>query len=132
MNEPELEREIQVRVEKKFRDSREPLDPRIKWAIFGGLLLIGSWIVWSVAINPIYQIWVKARYGEAQLREAEYNRQIKVTEAQATLESERLNKQSEVVRAEGVSAANQIIVGSINEQYIRYLWEFSQEKELFC
>ena len=79
-------------------------------------------LIWFIGINPIYQIWAKARHGEAQLREAGYNRQIKVTEAQALLESERLNKESEIVRAEGVARANQIVAGSINEQYIRYLW----------
>ena len=101
---------------------RDPLDPRLKWAIFGSIAFILFWIFWFVAIDPVYQIWAKARHGESQLREAEYNRQIKVTEAQALLESERLNKESEIVRAEGVSKANQIISGSITEQYIRYLW----------
>ena len=94
----------------------------VKWTIVGVVLLILVYILWNIVIFPQYNIWRKARLGEAQLKEAEYSRQIKVTEAQANLEAERFNKESEIVRAEGVSISNGIIAGSITEQYIRYLW----------
>lgn len=86
-----------------------------------GVVFILVWIS-SFLWGPLYNVWEKGQKGKSELAQAEYNRQIKVLEAKARLESERLNAQSEVVRAEGVSKANVIISGSITDQYIRYLW----------
>ena len=75
-------------------------------------------------IIPPYSVWSRTLKGKAQLREAEWNRQITIKEAEAKLEAEKLNAQSEVERAKGVSEANKIIGGSLkdNEAYLRYLW----------
>lgn len=73
---------------------------------------------------PKYNVWSKGLSGEAQLREAEWNRQITIREAEARLEAEKLNAQSEIERAKGVAEANKIIGNSLqeNEEYLRYLW----------
>jgi hypothetical protein len=83
-----------------------------------GLVALGMWGC------PRYNVWQKGLSGEAQLREAEWNRQIRIKEAEAALESAKLDRQSEVERARGVAEANEIIGQSLqgNEAYLRYLW----------
>ena len=73
---------------------------------------------------PKYKVWSKELRGKANLREAQWDRQIKIEEAQANLESEKLNAQAEVERAKGVAESNQIIGEGLkdNEEYIKYLW----------
>lgn len=62
--------------------------------------------------------------GKAELAQAESNRQIRVLEAHAKRESAHELAAAEIIRAEGVAAANQIIGDSLkgNEAYLRYLW----------
>lgn len=88
-------------------------------AIIIGIVVL--FIIWLWAY-PQYRVWQQGLAGQAKLREAEYSRRVQVLEAQARLDSEKLNAQSEVVRAEGVAKSNEIISTSIDEQYIRYLW----------
>ena len=73
---------------------------------------------------PQYGVYSKELSGKAMLKEAEWSRQIAVEEAQARLESAKLDAQSEVERAKGVADANEIIGDSLkgNEAYLRYLW----------
>ena len=75
-------------------------------------------------IYPQYNVWSKGLNGEAQLREAEWNRQIQIKEAEANLEAEKLNAQAEIERAKGVAESNKIIGEGLkdNEEYIKYLW----------
>lgn len=60
--------------------------------------------------------------GKAELAEAQWNRQIAIEEAQASLESERLNAQAEVERAKGMAEAIKIEGGQLTKEYIQYLW----------
>ena len=71
---------------------------------------------------PVYSVWSREMNGKAELAEATWNRQIQIEEAQANLESEKLNAQAEVERAKGASEAIAIEGGSLTENYIRYLW----------
>jgi hypothetical protein len=66
--------------------------------------------------------------GEAELAQADYNRQTKVVEAQANLQAQKFNAESEVARAKGVAQANNIIKDSITEMYVRYLWVNTLDK----
>lgn len=50
------------------------------------------------------------------------NRKIKIEEARANLEAEKLNAQAEVARAKGAAEAIKIENGSITPTYIQYLW----------
>lgn len=83
-----------------------------------GVIAAGMWIF------PNYNVWSKEKSGQAQLAEAEWNRQIQIREAEANLESEKLNAMSEVERAKGVAEANKIIGEGLkdNEEYLKYLW----------
>ena len=58
----------------------------------------------------------------AEFAEAEQNRKIKIEEAKANLEAERLNAQAEIERAKGAAEAIKIENGSITPTYIQYLW----------
>jgi len=82
------------------------------------LLAVGMWGC------PQYNVWQKELAGKAQLREAEWNRQIAVEESKAKFESAKNLAMAEVERAKGVAKANVIIGESLksNESYLRYLW----------
>lgn len=60
--------------------------------------------------------------GKAGFAKAGQNRKIKIEEAKAGLEAEKLNAQAEMERAEGASEAIGMENGSITPAYIRYLW----------
>lgn len=73
---------------------------------------------------PTYSVWSQAKYGEAELRKSEWNKQVLVEEARANFESAKMLSQAEIERAKGVAEANKIIGESLsgNEAYLRYLW----------
>lgn len=56
------------------------------------------------------------------MKEAEWNRQIAIKEAEANLESEKLNALAEVERAKGMAEAIKVEGGQLTETYIKYLW----------
>ena len=60
--------------------------------------------------------------GRAELARAEQNKQIIMIEAQAMLEAEQYNAQSEIVRARGMAEAMTIEGGTLTMEYIYYLW----------
>ena len=71
---------------------------------------------------PRYAVWQQEMSGRAEFAKAEQNRQIKIEEAKANLEAEKLNAQAEVERAKGAAEAISIENGSITSTYIQYLW----------
>lgn len=87
-------------------------------AVLVVLIIIGG----MMYILPQYKVWQKELSGKADLREAEWSRQIQIEEAQANLESEKLNALAEVERAKGMAEAIKIENGQLTETYIRYLW----------
>lgn len=92
----------------------------IKWVL--GLVVVV--IVAGLAIMPRYRLWSRELAGRAELAQANWNRQIKVREAQAAKEAAVQLAQAEIERAKGVAKANQIIGNSLkgNESYLHYLW----------
>jgi hypothetical protein len=72
---------------------------------------------------PQYRVWQRELSGKAQLKEAEWNRQIAIEEAQAIKLSATLLADAEVERAKGVAAANEIIGESLEGhcEYLQYL-----------
>lgn len=80
--------------------------------------LIGLWM-WG---GPKYNVWRQEMRGKAQFAEAEQNRRIKIEEAKANLEAEKLNAQAEIERAKGAAEAIAIENGSLTPTYIQYLW----------
>lgn len=71
---------------------------------------------------PRYAVWQQEMSGKAEFAKAEQNRRIKIEEAKANLEAEKLNAQAEVERAKGAAEAIKIENGSITPHYIQYLW----------
>ena len=78
-------------------------------------------IWWFIWISPV-QCWQQEMSGKAEFAKAEQNRRIKIEEAKANLEAEKLNAQAEVERAKGAAEAIKIENGSITPAYIQYLW----------
>ncbi len=84
---------------------------------------------------PVYTVWSSTKAGEAELAQAQQNRQIKISEAEAANVAATSNAEAqikiakaqataEVERAKGVAQANAIIGDSLkgNEDYLRYLY----------
>ncbi len=71
---------------------------------------------------PRDKVWSQEMKGKAELARAEQNRQIKIEEAKANLEAEKLNALAEIERAKGAAEAIKIENGSLSEKYIQYLW----------
>lgn len=96
-----------------------------------GICIVSSGIFLSIclmfgtfAIYARYNLWSSALAGEAELKRAEWNRQITVREAQAKKDASVMLAEAEIERAKGVAQANRIIGDSLkgNEDYLRYLW----------
>lgn len=91
---------------------------------------LGTVVVWAIMIVifggmygcPRYNVWQQEMSGKAEFAKAEQNRLIKIEEAKANLEAEKLNAQAEVERAKGAAEAIKIENGSITPAYIQYLW----------
>lgn len=71
---------------------------------------------------PKYNVWKQEMKGKAEFAQAEQNRRIKIEEAKANLEAEKLNAQAEIERAKGAAEAISIENGSLTPTYIQYLW----------
>ena len=96
------------------------IDPTV--AVVG---LAGVIVIAGLAFGlPQYGVWTKTLSGKAQLQEAEYTRQVAVLEAQAKKDSAQQLADAEIIRAQGVAKANQIIGDSLkgNPAYLQYLW----------
>lgn len=92
-----------------------------KVAVLGALVLLLVIVLW-MAIMPRYRVWSQEMEGKAEFAKAEQNRRIRIEEAKANLEAEKLNAQAEIERAKGAAEAIRIENGSLTEKYIQYLW----------
>ena len=73
----------------------------------GAVIGVGAIVLLIVAmafIRPWYNVWSQEMEGKAEFAKAEQNRKIKIEEAKANLEAEKLNAQAEIERAKGVGA----------------------------
>jgi regulator of protease activity HflC (stomatin/prohibitin superfamily) len=73
---------------------------------------------------PRYHVYEQEKTGEATFARASKDREVKVLEAQAKLDSAKLEALAEIERAKGVAGANAIIADGLkgHEEYLRYLW----------
>lgn len=71
---------------------------------------------------PTYNVYSSKMEGQAAYSKAEQDRRVKVLEAQAALDSAKLNAQAEVERAKGTNEANRIMSESLGgpEHYLRW------------
>lgn len=91
------------------------------WSVFGVVVICGL-VLFGMVGCPRYNVWQQEMSGKAEFAKAEQNRRIKIEEAKANLEAEKLNAQAEVERAKGAAEAIKIENGSITPAYIQYLW----------
>lgn len=96
--------------------------------ILVGFIILSIIVGFFMWILPTYNVWSASKAGQAELAQADFNRQTKVVEAKANEEAQVYNAESEVARAKGVAQANNIIKDSITDQYIRYLWVQTLDK----
>ena len=73
---------------------------------------------------PMYNVWLAGKRGEAELKQAEQNKQILIETARSKADAAKFEAEAEIERARGVAKANEIIGQSLaeNEMYLRYLW----------
>ena len=99
----------------------------LNWKGWAALIIIALFIVFGgvgscMYIAPKYNVWKQEMEGKAEYAKAEQNRKIKIEEAKANLEAEKLNAHAEIERAKGAAEAIKIENGSITPAYIQYLW----------
>jgi uncharacterized membrane protein YqiK len=94
---------------------------RVQWITIAIVTMIAT-MVSILAFYPRYRVWSQEMEGRAEFAKAEQNRRIKIEEAKANLEAEKLNAEAEIERAKGAATAIQIENGSLSEKYIQYLW----------
>ena len=87
-------------------------------AVIGAVVVLASLFF----VIPWYNVWQQEMSGKAEFAKAEQNRKIKIEEAKANLEAEKLNAQAEIERAKGAAEAIRIENGSLTSTYIQYLW----------
>lgn len=85
-------------------------------------LLTIAFIATCMIVFPKYKVWRLEMQGKAEFAQAEQNRRIRIEEAKANLEAEKLNAMSEVERAKGAAEAIRIENGQLTTTYIQYLW----------
>lgn len=109
---------------KEKSDGYRTEEPKAFNMILVSSLVLLVIIVIVTAIRPMFNVWASGKAGEAELAQAEYNRQIIVRQAQAKLDASELDAKAEVVRAQGVQKANAIIADGLGgpEGYLRYLY----------
>ena len=93
---------------------------KIDWLAVGSILVVMLLFVGLLWAIPNYKVYSRELNGKAQLKEAEWNRQIAVQEAEALKESAKLKADAEVIRARGIAEANEIIAESLTDNYIKY------------
>lgn len=103
-----------------YQEENNPMDGlKVAGVIVGFITLV---VIALMCVIPPYKVWSATKKGEAEYMRAEQNRRIKVEEAKANLEAEKLNAQAEIERAKGAAEAIKIENGSITTTYIQYLW----------
>lgn len=86
-------------------------------------LVVMALLAW-MALGPIYRVWSSGKAGEAELAQAEYNRQIIVRQAQAKKDAAVLEADAAVSHAKGVAESNHIIANGLGgpEGYLKFLY----------
>lgn len=82
-------------------------------------IFVSLFFVW-----PQYRVWQRGLAGEAELKQAEWNRQILIKEAEAKEQAAKAWARAEVERAKGAAEANAILAESLGgpEGYLRWLF----------
>ena len=98
------------------------MDKKSLGITLGSIAIVLVGVVGLFIAVPYYNVWQQEMSGRAEFAKAEQNRKIKIEEAKANLEAEKLNAQAEIERAKGAAEAIRIENGSLTPAYIQYLW----------
>lgn len=98
------------------------MDKKSLGITLGSITVVLVCVVGLFIAVPYYNVWQQEMSGRAEFAKAEQNRKIKIEEAKANLEAEKLNAQAEIERAKGAAEAIRIENGSLTPAYIQYLW----------
>ena len=93
----------------------------VAWTVSGVVVFIALILACMMGL-PKYNVWKQEMKGKAEFAQAEQNRKIRIEEARANLEAEKLNAQAEIERAKGAAEAIKIENGQLTTTYIQYLW----------
>jgi len=99
--------------------------------VIGISILVGLFILLPMWAIPKYGVYKQNLKGQANLKQQEYEKQIKIEDAKAELESASLLADAEIERARGVAEANKIIDNSLSkggDKYLQYLAIDAQKK----
>ena len=80
------------------RNSTPEFNSTVARQIVWALVAIFVFVIGMAFIRPWYNVWSQEMEGKAEFAKAEQNRKIKIEEARANLEAEKLNAQAEVER----------------------------------
>lgn len=97
-------------------------DTIIAGSVIVGLLLLAY--LW-----PVYQVWAAQMSGKAALAHATYSKQVMVQNSKAGYEAAQWDAMRDTVRAHGTARTNQIIGGSITQQYLQWMWVNNLENQ---
>ena len=93
--------------------------------------LIGTALLTIVGLPmyllPKYHVYSQRQTGMAELARADFNRQVLVRTAQAQEEAAKFTAQADIIRAQGVAQANQIIGKSLENNKDYLTWKFIDE-----
>ena len=103
-----------------YRMRKGSADESVLAALILIILIVGFIFALMFGL-PKYNVWRSELQGRAEFVRAEQNRQIKIEEAKANLEAEKLNAEAEVERAKGAARAIEIENGKLTDTYIKYL-----------
>lgn len=98
------------------------ISPKNTKGLMWGAAVFVLFAIAMAFIKPWYNVWSQEMEGKAEFAKSEQNRKIRIEEARANHEAEKLNTQAEIERAKGAAEAIRIENGSITPTYIQYLW----------
>lgn len=99
----------------------EDIRTALRW-IIGFVVGISVLVVAGMCAAPQWGVYSQRLAGNAELQRAEFNRRVRVVEAEAELASADLKRRTDITRAEGIARANEIIGKSITDEYLLWRW----------
>jgi len=103
-------------------DSNNKEGHRIMYTVIAIIVVAILFIAVVMWILPKYGVYAKELSGKAELKEAEWNRQIAIEEAEAEKASATLKAEADIIRAGGIAEANRIISATLTKEYITWKW----------
>lgn len=108
-------------------DNKKQTVRLIKWSIPAILLIIGIAVTCMIGC-PQYKVYKQRKEGEAKLAEAEFSKQVAVTEAMAKLDAAPKLAAADTLRAHGIARSQEIIGSKLTPAYIQWFFIDNLEK----